>query len=415
MAQATVLPPASDPTTPLPKDYSMDDLIKSIKGSVGKEVVELVEKRFALLEEQNQQNPLYKKIAAGEPIQVENVEREKGLGLSKMVRALAHSKGDIDKAVQFAESQWPEDEAVHKAISAGNATEGGVLVPAPEAGEMIELLRPASVFMNAGPRIIPMDRGALKMPKLKGGATAYWIGENEVITVSEPDFGQLNMVFKKLVGLIPISNDFLRFASPGSDAIIRDDLVATLATAKDVAFLRGDGLANSPKGLRSWALASQTNTANGTVNLANVTEDLGTFFLELDQANIALIKPHVFIAPRTEWYLRTVRDGNGNLAFEPQMSQGMLFGYPYSKTNNIPINLDTTDSELIGVDMADAIVGTATGLMIDASNEAAYDDNGTVRAAFSQDQTVVRIIEETDLGMRHAEAITILTEVTWAP
>jgi HK97 family phage major capsid protein len=374
-----------------------------------------VAKQFAQLEKDN---PVLAQLRSGKPLAVDVVDstKSKGMKMARMVRALAISGFDKDKAAEYAKDAWPES-GIEKTILAGDASSGGVLVPGAEMGEMIELLRPASTFMNAGPRIIPMTNGTLKMPKLKGGAVARWLEENAVIQLTEQIFGTLNLVFKKLGAIVPISRDFLRFASPGSDAVIRDDIVAAMGEAKDIAFIRGDGLQASPKGTRSWAPAVNIFAANGTVNLANITSDLGTLILKLMEANVIMRLPHLFFAPRTFMFLMTIRDGNGNLAFKDEMVNGTLMMIPFSVTNQIPINLGGggDESEIILVDMADAIVGVAEQLIIEESTEAAYDDGGTIRSAFSQDQMVVKVIEETDLGYRHTLSIAVMTEVTWAP
>jgi hypothetical protein len=53
-------------------------------------------------------------------------------------------------------------------------------------------------------------------------------------------------------------------------------------------------------------------------------------------------------------------------------------------------------------------------LIVDASQEAAYQDGGTLRAAFSLDQTVIRCIAEHDLAMRHTKAGAVIEAVKWA-
>ena len=52
--------------------------------------------------------------------------------------------------------------------------------------------------------------------------------------------------------------------------------------------------------------------------------------------------------------------------------------------------------------------------MVDASQEAAYvDASGTVRAAFSNDQTVVRVMEEHDFCLRHDKSFALVQKVAW--
>lgn len=64
-------------------------------------------------------------------------------------------------------------------------------------------------------------------------------------------------------------------------------------------------------------------------------------------------------------------------------------------------------------DFADVIIGDALNAIVDVSSEAAYHDGTAVVAAFSKDQTVVRVILANDLAVRHAEAVAVLTGVTW--
>jgi len=110
----------------------------------------------------------------------------------------------------------------------------------------------------------------------------------------------------------------------------------------------------------------------------------------------------------------TVRDGNGMYAFRAEMLAGNLWGYPFGVTTQIPETLGSgSDSEVYFVDFADAVIGEAEMLTVDASMEAAYYDGSAIQAAYSRDQTVVRVIEAHDFGMRHEASVAVLTGVTW--
>jgi HK97 family phage major capsid protein len=159
-------------------------------------------------------------------------------------------------------------------------------------------------------------------------------------------------------------------------------------------------------------------TVNATVNLANVTVDLGKLWLALRGANVRMANCGWLMAPRTENYLRNLRDGNGNKAF-PEM-EGMttprLQGYPVASTTQIPTNLAVTgsnESEIYFVDFNDAIIAEVPGMIIDASGEAAYHDGSNVVAAFSLDQTVIRVIAQHDFGMRYDASVAVLSDVDW--
>lgn len=368
-----------------------------------------------------QQAAYVKAFSAGQQsIRAESAEarmKDKGIKLAKYIKVLAIAKGDVFNAHRIAEKNWGEDDPVTKALASDDFAAGGAVVPPDFSEEIIELLRPMSVVRRLNPTIVDMPNGSATLPKLTGGASASYIGENQDIPESQQTFGDLKLVFKKLVALVPISNDLLRFGSTRTEGTIRDDVVSQIATREDIAFIRDDGTQDTPKGMRNWAPAGNLIAANGTINLANVTTDLGKLLLALEEANVRMLRPAFLFAPRTKQYLMTVRDGNGNFAYRDEMLRGTLWGFPYAVTTQIPINLGggSDESEIYFVDMADAVIGDSQTLKIDASTEASYISNSVLVSAYSKDQTVIRAITEHDFGMRHDASIAVLTGVKWAP
>lgn len=344
---------------------------------------------------------------------------KKGAMIGQMIRALAAGKGDPERAASWAKKVLgAEGEAVAKALSTDDATAGGVLVRPNYANEVIELLRPQSAVMALQPTIIQMGAASFLLPKLSGGASASYIGEGVDIPVTQPTTGDVRLIFKKLAALVPVTNDMMRYAAPGSETIIRDDLVAALRQRSDLAFIRNTGVGDTPRGLRYQAPGANVIPANGTVNLANVTFDLGQLILTLLEADVRMIRPGWIMAPRSAMYLMTVRDGNGNYAFRDEMMAGRLWGYPYKTTTQIPTNLGggSNQSEIYFADFADVVIGEAMGLALDISTEASFiDENSQLVSAFSKDLTVVRAILEHDMAVRHNASVAVLTEVTWAP
>jgi HK97 family phage major capsid protein len=382
------------------------ELIKSVTGTAMTEMMEPLTKRHTSVMEQI----LAQQMKAAEP------PLEKGVALGRFVRAIVGGRINGERPVAWAIRQgWDENSSVVKALAAGDATAGGFIVPPNFMTEIIELLRAQSVVRGLGPTVWPMPNGTANVPKLTGGSTAQYTSENQNIGVSQPQFGALALSAKKLAAIVPISNDLIRYSSPAADTVVRDDLVAALGLRQDLAFIRGDGLVNTPKGMRYWAPAANILTANATVNLANVTFDLGRMVLALKNQNVRMIRPGWVFSPRTEMYLQTVRDGLGNFAYRPEMMTGRLWNYPYRTTTQIPDNLGGgTESEIYLCDFVDAVIGEAMGLIIDASQEAAYYDGTQLQASFSRDQTVIRAIEEHDFGMRHDASVCVMN-CTWTP
>jgi HK97 family phage major capsid protein len=387
--------------------------IDELNGYVSEVVREVMKESFEDLKTQNQE--LIASFKAER--RIEKAEKpETGLMAGRFMRAIAFGKGDLDKAASFAKKEWGEDGAVTKALEASDAAAGGVLIPTEWSGEVIELLREMTIFRSMNPRLVPMPTGALQMSKLTGGATAGYIGESQNLPVSEQTFGQINLTWKKLAVLVPISNDLLRFNTEGADAIVRDDCVAAMSQREDQAFLRDDGTAFTPKGIRNWVPAANTFDANNTVNLANVTSDLAAQILLLREAHVRFLRPGWLFAPRTEFYLLQVRDTNGNFAYRDEMLRGTLWGIPYGSTTEIPTNLGGgTESEIMLCDFADILLGESNALEVMASDVAAYYDGSAVQAAFSLDQTVLRLIAHHDIAVRHEESLSLMENVKWIP
>lgn len=333
-------------------------------------------------------------------------------GIGRLLRALAGGRGDPARAADFAAKTW-NDGYTAKALAAGVGSAGGYLVPEVQALEVVELLRKASAVRRLGPTVVPMPHGTLLMAKLTGGAQADYLGENTAITPSLPSFGQIRLTARKLAALVPISNDLIRYSAPAADQVVRDDLVTALAEREDLAFLYGNptGTGNDPKGIRHWVLPTQ-EIASGGATVDAMVADLATLVLALQEGKARMLRPAWIMAPRTLQALMAVRDGSGHFVFRPELQNGTLNGYPVATSLHVPV---APSSEILLVDMADVLIGEATGLLIDASGEAAYPSAGSVIPAFGLDQTVIRCVTAHDLALRHEAAVAVLTGVTWTP
>lgn len=367
-----------------------------------------VEEALAPLKEQ--QTKWFERITSQEVPKRE----EKGLSVARIIRALAVAKGDVEKAAYWVRKQFA-DEIVEKALLAGEGSAGGFLIPEDFTSEIIELLQPQAVVRRMGAISIPMPSGTLPITAITGGATAYYVGESTNITPSQQAFGQIVLTAKKLAALVPISNELLRVPNAKADVIVRNDLISAIAKREDLAFIRGDGTQAQPKGILHWAASGNKFNANSTVNLQTVTEDLGKAERLLKEGNVPFTRPGWLMAPRTEIFLKSLRDANGNFAFRAEMMQGKLQGFPYAVTTQIPTNLGSggNESEVYLVDFADAIIGETTQMIIEISSEAAYYDGTGVVAAFSRDESVIRVIVQHDFALRHPASAAVIQAVKW--
>lgn len=345
----------------------------------------------------------------------ENDKRPGSLLAARFIRCMAAGRGNKADAARFA-GDVLKDPMIQRALSASIGTSGGFTLPEQISADIIEFLRPMTVVRALNPTLAPLPNGTLTMPKLTGGVAASYIGENKDITATQQTFGQVKLSAKKLACLVPISNDLIRYANGASaDNIVRDDMASGIAQAEDSAFIRGAGTSFSPKGLRNWAVAANLIAANVTINLANVVQDMGKLRLALRKANVRFLRAGWIMSPRTENFLMTLMTVNGVYAFRDEMNTGKLWNLPYKCTTLIPENLGAgSDSELYLADFADVVIGEVPNIVVETSTEASYFDGTQLQSAFSLDQTVIKMIIEHDLGVRHQESIAVLTGVQWA-
>jgi len=411
---------------------TMGPLMKDcIAGDQGKLIASIVEEKMRTALENKDNYPQFMKdLLAGKGASGEEKkekQREKGTAMARCTRAAVVAKLDRRDACEVLR-EWgdedlakavEEDRARRKAaMSVTDATAGGFLVPEQFSTDVIEFLRPMSVVRDHVGMSLPMPMGTLSIPKITDGSTAYYQGENAAATKSALKTGQVKLTWRKLTALVPMSNDLLRYSNPSADAIVRKDMVRAIGQRENQAFLRDTGSDAAPRGLR-WLAANAGSpiAANATINLANVTTDLGKMILDLLNDNIPMTKCGWIFAPRTYMYLYTLLTANGVFAFRDELSRGMLWGYPYKISTSVPVTLtdggNTDESEIYFADFDDVIIGDSMNLRVDASDVATYTDGGTTVSAFSNDQTVVRCITEHDINTRRAESISIMNKVRW--
>ena len=161
---------------------------------------------------------------------------ETGSVFIRCMTALAGHRGNLASANQYATGQqWPD---VARALSASVAAQGGFAVPQGYSGEIIEALRPLVAVRKLNPVVIPMPAGNFTWPRINTRGTAGYIHENATVGATQPSFGAPNLTARKLAALVPISNTLLRSSKPGADMIVREDLVASMASTEDYYFLR---------------------------------------------------------------------------------------------------------------------------------------------------------------------------------
>ncbi|HUT76630.1 MAG TPA: phage major capsid protein, partial [Polyangia bacterium] len=173
------------------------------------------------------------------------VESTPSKRIADFMRAAHFGKDDHERAHRYAEEKGL-DPIVVKQLSSNIGTEGAYTVGENLSSDIIELRRAASAVMSAGPVILPLDGGNLSIPKITGGSTSSFVGENTASNASQQTLGQVKLSAKKQVTKVPASNELLRRSSVSADAMIANEITAGAAQRRDQAYIRDNGTADTP-------------------------------------------------------------------------------------------------------------------------------------------------------------------------
>jgi HK97 family phage major capsid protein len=125
---------------------------------------------------------------------------------------------------------------------------GSALIETTVAPGMIDRLRERIIVRSLGATVLSGLQGNLSIPRLKQDATAYWVGENQDITHSDPMTEGVPMSPKHVGAICEISRNMILQPSLDVARFIEDMLAKVIAIAFDRVALKGGGT-NEPHGL----------------------------------------------------------------------------------------------------------------------------------------------------------------------
>jgi HK97 family phage major capsid protein len=372
------------------------------------------------------------KPVAGQPnavpalVKSDPYEKDQSLVIGGVARLAHKSRNDPYRALEIAMEIYGERHPVTeamgliKALNTSVGSSGGFAVPPDFYDFIIPLLYARTTIRKAGAQTIPLPNGTLTVSQLTAGMSATWGLEGVQIPTSQQTFGQKSFVARKLTGMVPVTNDQMRYATSSFDARIRDDLVMQISLAEDIAGIRGDGTQAAPKGLKSFALSTEVITSNYNYTLATVNSELFGLKNKLESANIPMDKPGWLMAPRTKNYLESALNSYGQYIWKDEIIKGTLLGYPIYTTTQIPTNLTIASnplcSEVYFADFSQFAIGEARQLEIAVSLDGTYTDgNGAIQSAFQNDMMLIRAVLSEDFNMWHNEGVAFLQGVAWTP
>jgi HK97 family phage major capsid protein len=152
--------------------------------------------------------------------------------------------------------RWCRDHGVEaRALNEGSNSAGGALVPEEFANRVIRLVETYGTFPGAAENV-SMSRDTMVIPKRLTGTTAYFVGEGSSVTESEPTYGNVSLVAKKLAVGCRMSTEVVEDALVSLADAVAAEFATSLAYRIDLCGWLGDG-------------TSQYGGINGIVNKIN--------------------------------------------------------------------------------------------------------------------------------------------------
>ena len=282
---------------------------------------------------------------------VMDVEERQEFSISRAVRNFINEgkwtgyEAEVSQSAQKAQGRTsnglciPTEAFAKRDLTAGSAGAGGNTVATDLSG-FIDLLRNEAVAIQAGATVLDGLTSNVAIPRMSGGATAHWLGENGAVTESANTFDQVTLTPHRLAMHVNLSKQLIQQSSVDIENVVRNDLVVTAANAIDKSVFTGTTApadADAPTGLY----------ANIAANLAANDVDFGAAPTYSEIVNLeklvaeqnALRGALAYItSPKGAFTAKTIAldSGSGRFLFE----DGKMNSYPAFITNNIAIDLD---------------------------------------------------------------------------
>jgi HK97 family phage major capsid protein len=279
-------------------------------------------------------------------------------------------------------------------MTTGTPSAGGYLVGTDNlAGSFIDLLRPLLISRQLGATFMSGLKGNVTIPKLSASGSAYWLSnETTSITKSQPTLGQVPLSPKNCGCYTEFSRQLMMQSSPAIDALVANDLAATVAEGIDNAVINGTGTDGQPSGLLLWAgIGAFSGTTLGLAGLleaqsdcANALDGNAIGYLTTPAVAAMLKQRHVVASTYSPLW-----DGN--------LLNGTVGGFRAMTSAKVP-----TATMIFG-DWEQIVIGE-WGVLEIASNPFANFQAGIVG---------VRAIQTVDVGVRNAGAFSVATSITY--
>lgn len=296
------------------------------------------------------------------------------------------------------------------AMSAGAADAGGSFLHAEVQPAFIDMLdaTPGLTDLIPATSKIRSSQPSIQFDTVTSGFTGAWVGENP--SAGSPEAlgtGSKTMVAKKMRIECLMSRDLLRSA-PNIDVLVLQKLLRRSKQIEEIAFVEGLGSVNQPRGLEVAVGAANTAAMTASPDYENAHLDLLYLLKRLALSKIDPAAGRAFIISETHKYglMGFINPQGSAFPYAEEMQRGTLLGVPFR------------DSALIGTDKVYAfapgeVLYFEQLAMLVESDNTYRDSSGTTHSASAADQVCIRMFRKLDMDLKHDEAVSVKSAVTW--
>ena len=203
-----------------------------------------------------------------------------------------------------ADIRWCREHGVEaRALNEGTNSAGGALVPEEFANRVIRLVETYGTFPPAAENV-SMSRDTMVIPKRLTGTTAYFVGEGSSVTESEPTYGNVSLVARKLAVGCRMSSEVVEDTQGVvslADAVAQE-FGTSLAYKIDLCGWLGDGTQGTYGGIQG--IVSKINDGTHTASVVGAIAGNTSFeTLDLEDFLAVIGKLPIYARQGAAWYV----------------------------------------------------------------------------------------------------------------
>jgi len=199
--------------------------------------------------------------------------------------------------------RWCKDHGVEaRALGENSNSTGGALVPEEFANRVIRLVETYGTFPGTAENV-SMSRDTMVIPKRLTGTTAYFVGEGSSISESEPTYGNVSLVAKKLAVGCRMSTEVVEDSQGvvGLADAVAQEFATSLAYKIDLCGWLGDGTSDFG-GIRG--IASKIVSGEHTASVVSAaTGNTGFETLDIEDFLAVIGKLPIYARQGARWYV----------------------------------------------------------------------------------------------------------------